>query len=190
MAIRRTLVSAVVVSAALIAVPAHAAPDAPASPPRWTLGLVGGALAPLGAMTDTHERGLDAGLRLSWTSAIGLGIETAIDYSPLPRAAVDGATFDTIYGLAAIGPRYAAGWSILRLGLAAVGGAAMDRTSRTDELGRTTTTAIAPAAQVGVEVELRFVQGGGLMLTGGGTQAFGKLDYRYAYAMGGLALSF
>jgi hypothetical protein len=190
MALRRFLFACAAVIAAGGA--AIAAPEAPASAsqPQWSLGLLGGALAPVGAMRTDHRRGLDAGVRVAWTSRLGLGIETAVDYSPLPHATVDGATFDTVYGVAAIGPRYAAGWSILRLGLAAVGGAAMDRTSRTDVLGRTTTTEIAPAAQVGVELELRVVSGGGVLLTGGGTQTFGKLDYRYAYAMGGLALAF
>ena len=189
MATRQLSVLIACAATAALARQATAAPDAPA-PPRWTLGLVGGALAPMGAMANSHVRGLDVGLRVAWTSKLGLGVETAIDYSPLPHATVEGATFDSIYGLAAVGPRFAAGWSIVRLGLAAVGGAAVDRTRRTDALGVSTSTDVAPAAQVGLELELRFVQGGGVMLTGGGTQTFGKLDYRYAYAMGGLALSF
>jgi hypothetical protein len=176
---------------------ASAAPDevVPSEPsrPQFSLGMVGGVVQPLGSLKDSHQRGLIAGLRLGWTSRIGLGVEAAIDYSPLPHApTLDGARFDTTYALAAIGPRFAAGWTHLRFALAAAGGVAVDHTTQTSPEPATTasTTEVAPAAQVGVEIEVPVVSGGGFLLTGGGTRAFGSLHYDYAWAMGGLAMSF
>ncbi len=186
------------VGAALaVAQVAAAAPEetspAPPSPPQWSLGMVGGVLQPLGAMRDSHHRGLDAGVRIAWTSRIGLGVEVAVDYSPLPHAlTIDGGRFDTIYTTAAIGPRFAAGWSFLRFALEAGGGVAIDHTTNAALIVPVTTTEtdLAPAAQLGLEIEVPVVSGGGIMLTGGGTRAFGALGYEYAWAMGGLALSF
>ncbi|HTJ40786.1 MAG TPA: hypothetical protein VL463_01780 [Kofleriaceae bacterium] len=165
-----------------IARAAAAAPAAePASTP-WQLGLVGGALQPLGSMKFSHERGLDAGMRVSWTSRLGLGVEAAVDYSPLPHVpTADGTRFDTTYATAAIGPRFAAGWSRLAFAIAAGGGVAIDHTITTD---------VAPAIEAGLEIQVTVVDGGGILFTGGGTRAFGSLGYEYAWGMGGLALSF
>lgn len=174
---------------------AAAAPDdaAATAPTSWSLGMVGGVLQPLGAMRDSHQRGLAAGVRLAWTSALGLGVEAAIDYSPLPHVAeLEGTRFDTTYTTAAIGPRFALGWSRLGVALAAGGGVAVDHTTTESALlpGADTRTQVAPALEAGVEIELTVVSGGGIMLTGGGTRAFGSLGYEYAWGMGGLALSF
>jgi len=158
----------------------------------FSLGMVGGLIEPMKAMKDSHERGMLAGLRLAWTSSIGLGVEAAIDYSPLPRKeTIDGARFDTTYATAAIGPRLAGGWSHLRFALAAGGGLAVDHTTEALPLvDPTSSTTIVPAAEVGVEIEVPVVTGGGFLVTGGGTRAFGTLAYEYAWAMGGLALNF
>jgi hypothetical protein len=191
---------ALVLGATAIARAAAAAPDdasatagsAPARP-QFSFGMVGGLLQPTGAMKDSHQRGLIAGLRLAWTSRIGLGIEAAIDYSPLPQRPTDtGDRFDTTYATAAIGPRFAAGWTHLQFAVAAGGGVAVDHTATASALLATTTssTEVAPAAEVGLEIDVPVVDGGGFMLTGGGTRAFGDLAYQYAWAMGGLALSF
>ena len=156
------------VSVIAIARAAAAAPAASTEP--WQLGMVGGVLSPLGAMKESHTRGLDAGVRVSWTSKLGLGLEAAIDYSPLPGTA----QLETTYGTAAIGPRFAAGWSRLGFAIAAGGGVAIDHTTTTD---------VAPALEAGLEIQVTVVDGGG-------TRAFGSLGYAYAWAMGGLALSF
>jgi hypothetical protein len=162
-------------------------------PSPWTLGMVGGVLQPLGSMKDSHVRGLEAGVRFAWTSRLGLGVEAALDYSPLPHApTVDGGRFDTTYATAAIGPRFAAGWSRLGFAVEAGGGVAVDHTSEQSPLlpALQSATQVAPAVEAGVEIELTVVSGGGIMLTGGGTRAFGALGYQYAWGMGGLALSF
>jgi hypothetical protein len=174
------------------AAPADGA-DADTGPSPWSLGMVGGVLQPLGSMKDSHERGLDAGVRFAWTSRLGLGVEAVIDYSPLPHApTIDGGRFDTTYATAAIGPRFALGWSRFGVAVEAGGGVAVDHTTEQSAVLPTTqsSTTVAPAVEAGVEIELTVVQGGGIMLTGGGTRAFGALGYEYAWGMGGLALSF
>jgi len=174
---------------------AIAAPSADAQVATpWTLGMVGGVEQPMGASSDAHERGLDAGMRLAWTSRLGLGVEAALDYSPLPHApSPDGARFDTTFATAAIGPRFATGWSRFGFAVEAGGGVAVDHTNEQSPLlqgGVTRTTDVAPALEAGVEIELTVVNGGGIMLTGGGTRAFGGVATEYAWGMGGLALSF
>jgi hypothetical protein len=192
---RRPVVLAALAAVAMATASTHAAPaeSPPAPRPQWTLGMVGGVEVPLAAMKTSHRRGLAAGLRVAWTSRIGLGLEAAIDYSPLPQQqTIEGERFDTTYTTAAFGPRFAAGWSLVRFALAAGGGVALDHTQASGGLleAPTTTTTFAPAAEVGLEIELHVVPGGGILLTGGGTRTFGPLDYEYAWAMGGVALAF
>jgi hypothetical protein len=166
---------------------------APATTP-WQLVMVGGVEQPLGASKTAHVHGLDAGMRLSWTSRIGLGAYAAVDYSPLPHAPdADGTRFDTTFATASIGPRFATGWSRLGVAVEAGGGVAIDHTREQTALqidGVTSTTEVAPALQAGVEIELTVVSGGGIVVTGGGARAFGAVGYEYAWGMGGLALSF
>jgi hypothetical protein len=193
----RPIVVGVIAAAAAIAAAgagARAAPDegVPAPHrPAWSVSLLGGALQPIGTMKSSHQRGLAAGIRVAWSSRIGLGLEAAFDYSPLPHAAAVDATFDTTYGTAAAGPSYTVGWPTVRFGIAAMGGMAIDRTRTTDTLlGATTDTRTAPAITGAVEIKLLLVSGGGLILAGGGTRTFGTLDYRYATATAGLTLAF
>ena len=190
-----TIVSLVIAIAPAVAA-ADDATSAPAPTP-WQLILLGGVEQPVGASQDTHALGLDAGVRLAWTSRVGLGAYAAVDYSPTPRSdsAPDpaGARFDTTFATAAIGPRYATGWSRLGLAVEAGGGVAIDHTREQTTLqqdGVTTTTELAPALQAAVEIELAVVSGGGIVVSGGGARAFGSVGYEYAWGMGGLALSF
>src|SRR5690242_17441966 len=94
----------------------------------WSVSLLGGALAPLPKMNDTHQPGLLAGARIGWTSRIGLGLEIAGTYSPLPRKPLDEVTYDSHYGTATFGPTYTLGHHVWRLTLAAGGGAAFEKT--------------------------------------------------------------
>ena len=186
-----TIVSLVIAVAPAVAAADDATP-APA-PTAWQLILLGGVEQPVGASGDTHVRGLDAGVRLAWTSRVGLGAYAAVDYSPIPHAPADGTRFDTTFASAAIGPRYATGWSRLGLAVEAGGGVALDHTREQTTLqqdGVTATTELAPALQAAVEIELAVVSGGGIVVSGGGARAFGSVGYEYAWGMGGLALSF
>ena len=167
---------------------------APPAPLPWQLVMVGGVEQPIGTSKQAHVHGLDAGVRLAWTSRVGLGAYAAVDYSPLPHTPdPTGARFDTTFATAAIGPRFAAGGSRLGFAVEAGGGVAVDHTRAQTTLqvdGVTTTTEVAPALQAGVEIELTVVSGGGIVVSGGGARAFGSVGYEYAWGMGGLALSF
>jgi len=192
---RPLLAGVIAVAIAAAGANAAATPDDAGSPaprrPAWSVSLLGGALQPIGTMKDSHTRGLTAGVRVAWSSRIGLGLEAAVDYSPLPHAAAVDATFDTTYATATAGPSFTIGWPTVRFGLAAMGGAALDRTRTTNALlGASTDTRIAPAVTGALEIKLLLVSGGGFILSGGGTQTFGKLDYRYATATAGLTLAF
>jgi hypothetical protein len=185
---------AIAITRASAAAADDAAP-APATTP-WQLVMLGGVEQPIGASKDAHVRGLDAGVRLAWTSRMGLGAYAAVDYSPLPHsesAPDPAARYDTTFATAAIGPRFAAGWSRLGFAVEAGGGVAIDHTRVETALqldGVTSSTELAPALQAGVEIQLTVVSGGGIVLSGGGARAFGAIGYEYAWGMGGLALSF
>src|SRR5829696_8687726 len=113
MTARLVLACAVAVGLAAGAVgPAHAQPpeaaqdgqdadeDSESRGPRayWALCVLGGALQPLGDMDLTHQYGLVATARVSWTSVIGVGAEVGATYSPLPRQPVRGLRAEGNYG--------------------------------------------------------------------------------------------
>src|SRR5262245_20384253 len=72
----------------------------------WSVSLLGGGLVPLPEMNRTHQPGLLAGARIGWASRLGLGLEVAGSYSPLPRKPQDEVTFESHYGTATLGPTY------------------------------------------------------------------------------------
>lgn len=172
--------------AALLALPAAAgaqpapAPDAERGA-RWSLMLGGGALAPVGEMRDGYQDGLVAGLRVGVRSRLGLGLQLAADYSPLPRRSQGADAPDTAYGTVALLPGWTIGRGTVRLQLSAGGGVAAEH-AMTDEI------AAAALAQIGLE--LHVTEGGGLVLLGGATRTFGDLGYQYAWGIGGLTLEF
>src|SRR5262245_14573390 len=149
--------------------------------PRFNLTLAGGALAPLGPMRDDFQSyALLAGIRFGIRAPIGIGVQLALDYSPLPRKD-DGLTmYDTVYGTAALMPGWTIGEGVLRLSVAGGGGVALEQTRTTTTLLSTTEKVAAPIAMGQMGLELHVSKGGGLMLLAGGTKAFQKRDYQYA----------
>lgn len=185
------------VIAAVAAAPAAAlAQPAPEPEPergaRWSLMLGGGALAPVGEMRDGYQDGLVAGLRLGVRSRLGLGIQLAADYSPLPRREVANQTFDTAYGTLALVPTWTIGRGAVRLQLGAGGGVALEHVAVTPpgQAPAMTEDALAAAALAQLGLEVHVTRGGGLVLLGGATRTFGDREYQYAWAIGGLALEF
>jgi hypothetical protein len=151
----------------------------------------GGALLPFGKGGEGLEQGLSAGLRVGWTSAMGLGLDAVATYSPLPRTAVEGEQLQTIYTTAALTPRYTLGSGKVRASLAGGGGAAMDRTTLTIEgMPDTSETSWAPAVTGSAAVELHLLDGGGFFLGGAYTRLFGDLEYQYAEGQAGLIFTF
>lgn len=149
---------------------------------RWSLMLGGGALAPVGEMRDGYQDALIAGLRIGVRSRVGLGIQLAADYSPLPRRSGTSETSDTAYGTLALVPAWTIGRGTVRLQLGAGGGLAVEHAMAEDVL------AAAVLAQIGLE--LHVTRGGGLVLLGGATRTFGDREYQYAWGIGGLTLEF
>jgi hypothetical protein len=154
--------------------------------------LGGGALAPVGEMREGYQDGLVAGIRIGVRSRIGLGIQLAADYSPLPRRSGASETFDTAYGTAALVPTWTFGRGVLRVQAGAGGGVALEHVAMTASDGAPAiaddVVAAAALAQVGLEVH--FTDGGGLVLLGGATRTFGDREYQYAWGLGGLTLEF
>ncbi len=194
---RRTCLAALACTAAATAAPGIAAAQttAPAEETparggvRWSVSLLGGALAPLRSMRDTYQDGLVAGARVELRTRLGLGVVVALDYSPLPRRQTVAETFDTTYGTAALMPAFTLGRGTVRLQLAAGGGGAFEHSTDPDdpEAGG---DHVAPAALAQLALELHLSDGGGLVLAAGGTRTFGEGDraFEYGWAMAGLRL--
>ena len=114
-----------------LTMPANADDDGeePAKKSYWSVSFLGGLLNPLSSMGDSHKRALAAGGRFGWTSKMGLGIDFAADYSPLPRKNVqDLWSYQTHFVLATVGPKMTLGSKKLRVWVAAGGGVAFERT--------------------------------------------------------------
>jgi hypothetical protein len=189
------LLAAAATTAVAGSVPAAAEP-APAGEPepgtRWSLMLGGGALAPVGEMRDGYQDALVAGLRVGVRARVGLGVQLAADYSPLPRRAVAAETFDTAYGTLALIPAWTIGHGTVRLQLGAGGGLAFEHVAVSPAPGAPAMTedTMVPAALGQVGLEIHVTRGGGLVLLGGATRTFGDREYQYAWGIGGLTLEF
>jgi hypothetical protein len=159
---------------------------------RWSLMLGGGALAPVGEMREGYQDGLIAGLRIGVRSRLGLGVQLAADYSPLPRRSQADETIDTAYGTLALVPTWTIGRGVVRLQLGAGGGLAIEHAAITSSDGAPAMTddVLTAAALAQVGLELHVTRGGGLVLLGGATRTFGDLEYQYAWGIGGLTLEF
>jgi hypothetical protein len=151
--------------------------------PVWSLTLSGGALVPIGVMRDSHQDALIAGVRLGIRAQVGIGVELAVDYSPLPRReSPDAMESDTKnYGTAALMPAWTLGHGVVRLQVAGGGGVAVERNGE---------TVAVPVAIGQAAVHLHVTKGGGLVVMAGGTRTFQEREYQYAWGMGGLKLEF
>jgi hypothetical protein len=182
-----TLVCAVIVVIVLGALPAAARADTDRAD-GYGIGFLGGMLLPLGATGDTHERALAAGLRMGYTGRSGLGLDLAIEYSPLPLRAADAAgVSETQFATAGLMPRFTLGKRRLRGWLGAGGGLALQYDTLTDG---STQMLYEPAGMGAVALELHVLTGVGLVAMGSYTRTFGDLAYEYITATGGLLLTF
>lgn len=187
------------VAAALTAAVTLASPDAAARPRRayWMVSFLGGALVPVAETAERRDLGLGVGLRVGFTSKIGLGLALSLDYSPLPVAEVKGAddvVSENHFVAGAIMPRFTLGRGAVRLSLGAGGGAIMEQTrSRPAEdpmAAQETATVFSTAAQGEVGVETYLWESGGLTFNGSYLRSFGERDSQVAAVLGGLIFTF
>lgn len=165
----------------------------------WSIGFLGGVLAPQGDMSDTHKEGLTAGGRLGWTSRSGFGLYVAGQYSPLPRRATADPleSFETHFGTVTLEPTFTLRWRRLRLWLSAGGGASAERTRQLYRGSKgPRKTDYVPAASATAGLELHLFSGGGLVVQGNYTKLFGELgfidglEYQFANLTGGVVFLF
>ncbi|HUH03102.1 MAG TPA: hypothetical protein VML75_13995 [Kofleriaceae bacterium] len=178
---------------------AHAENKPKGAEAYWSIGFLGGVLAPQGDMSDTHKAGLAAGGRLGWTSRSGLGLYVAGQYSPLPRRATGDPveSFETHFGTLTLEPTFTLRWRRLRLWLSAGGGAAAERTRHVYRgMNGQRRTDYVPAASATAGLELHLFSGGGLVVQGNYTRLFGELgfvdglEYEFANLTGGVVFLF
>lgn len=179
----------------LFAVPASAHAERRARAGGYGMSFVGGVLVPLRDMTETHQQGLAAGLRMGYTGRSGLGMDLAAEYSPLPRRMDDGSTgsFETHFGTAALMPRFTLGKGWLRLWLGAGGGVAFEYERQLAADGASvldTSTRFAPAGMGAAGIELHLLSGVGLTALSSYTRTFGDFTYELVTVTGGLLLTF
>jgi hypothetical protein len=155
-----------------------------------SVSFLGGALFPIGSSQTTLQNGLASGVRIGWTSRIGIGVDLKASYSPLAKAPEDGASYQTHYLDLGLMPRFTLGHGTVRLSLAAGGGAAYERTTVTTDTAERSLSRWAPAAAGWAAVELHLLEGGGIFAGGSYTRLFGGGNYQYAEAVGGLIFTF
>ena len=172
----------------LLALPASARAETGKDASGYGIGFLGGMLLPLGATGETHERALAAGLRMGYTGRSGLGIDMAIEYSPLPLSAdAGGGIAETHFATAGLMPRFTLGKGTLRLWVGAGGGLALQYDTLSDG---STQMRYEPAGMGAAAVELHVLTGIGLVAMGSYTRTLGGLAYEYVTATGGLLLTF
>ena len=177
-----TLACAVVLGA----VPALAAAEKPRAG-GYGIGFLGGMLLPMGATGETHERALAAGLRMGYTGRTGLGLDLAVEYSPLPLRDADAAgVAETHFATASLMPRFTLG-NRVRVWLGVGGGLALQYDTLSDG---STQMLYEPAGMGAAALELHVLTGVGLVAMGSYTRTFGELAYEYVTATGGLLLTF
>ncbi len=158
----------------------------------WSLSFLGGALTPMATMSDTHQQGLSAGARLGVTGKVGLGLDLAASYSPLPYSEAETTyRFETHFATAGLMPRYTLGRRRLRLWTAVGGGVAFERVqSFNDDVLIQTDDTYAPIASGSLGLELHILSGIGLTAIGTYHRTFGDIDYEIVDVGGGLIFSF
>jgi hypothetical protein len=170
----------------LVALPASARAETRTRFGGYGIGFLGGVLLPLGPTGETHERALAAGLRMGYTGRSGLGVDMAIEYSPLPQRAAAGIT-ETHFATAGLMPRFTLGKRSLRGWVGAGGGLALQYDTLSDG---STQMRYEPAGMGAAALELHVLTGVGLVAMGSYTRTFGDLGYQYVTATGGLLLTF
>lgn len=132
----------------------------------WSTTLLGGVIVPLGTMTDSHRRSLAAGLRVGWTSRVGLGVDVIGGYSPVSRSDIaDGQRADSHLIGGMVMPRFTLGRGSVRAWVAAGAGLAFQRTNvvaGTETVA--TSNDVAMSADAALAVELHPISGVGLAL--------------------------
>jgi hypothetical protein len=197
--VRRAIAAAALLAALIALGPAEA--HAKAKKPYWLVSFVGGAMVPVGETADERQPGLGVGLRVGYTTKIGLGLSLMAQYSPLPVAdpPADGGgevpdVVENHFVSAALVPRFTLGRDVFRLTLGAGGGGIMEQTrSRpTDQEGGATQTesVFAPAAIGEVGIETHFWGSGGLLVTGSYLRSFGDREAEVGAVLGGLIFTF
>lgn len=172
----------------LAALPAPARAETRNRAHGYGIGFLGGVLLPIGATSDTHQQGLAAGLRMGYTGRSGLGIDMALEYSPLPLQADAGASVaETHFATVGLMPRFTLGKGLLRVWVGAGGGMALQYDTLSDG---STQMAYEPAGMGAAALELHLLTGVGLVAMGSYTRTFGDLGYEYLTATGGLLLTF
>jgi hypothetical protein len=175
---------------------------AKAKKPYWLVSFVGGVLVPVGETADQRQVGLGVGLRVGYTTRIGLGLAMVAQYSPLPvsspPAGGDSAPATDVtenhFVTAALVPRFTLGRDVLRLTLGAGGGGIMEQTrsrAADDPDGQTLVDSVfAPAAIGEVGIETHFWGSGGIVVTGSYLRSFGDREAEVGSVLGGLIFTF
>jgi hypothetical protein len=171
----------------LVALPAPARAETRSRAGGYGIGFLGGMLLPLGATGDTHPRALAAGLRMGYTGRSGLGVDMAVEYSPLPlHADAAAGVTETHFATVGLMPRFTLG-NRLRVWAGAGGGLALQYDTLSDG---STDILYEPAGMGAAGLELHLLTGVGLVAMGSYTRTFGELGYQYVTATGGLLLTF
>jgi len=197
--LRRAAAALAAVAAASSVCPSGA--EAKAKKPYWLVSFVGGVLVPVGETADEREVGLGVGLRVGYTTKIGLGLALVAQYSPLPVSdppAGDAAPAPDVtenhFVTAALVPRFTLGREVFRLTLGAGGGGIMEQTrsrAAEDEAGATLVDSVfAPAAVGEVGIETHFWGSGGIVVTGSYLRSFGDREAEVGSLLGGLIFTF
>jgi hypothetical protein len=170
----------------LVALPASARAETRNRAGGYGIGFLGGVLVPMGATADTRQQALAAGLRMGYTGRSGLGLDMAIEYSPLPPPAGSDVA-ETHFATVGLMPRFTLGKNRLRAWLGAGGGVALQYDTLSNG---STETLYEPAGMGAAALELHVLTGVGLVAMGSYTRTFGDLGYEYLTATGGLLLTF
>ena len=181
-----------------LAAPAHAEDSdngGKESESYWELAFAGGMLMPLSGMTEEHQQSLAGNVRFGWVSSLGLGLDLAIDYSPLSRRQLDPEeVYEVHFATAGLLPRFTLGKHILRLWLAAGGGMTYEQIAHISTRGiaglEPTVRRFSAAGMGAAGLELHAFSGVGLAVTGSYTHTYGEVAYQLVNVTGGLAVTF
>lgn len=191
--------AAALAALAALAVVLNRPADARPRKAYWMVSFLGGALAPLRDTADQREIGLGVGLRVGYTSKLGLGIALSAQYSPLPvveQEPEDGGEADVVtenhFVAANLVPRFTLGRGAVRLTLGAGGGGILEQTrSRPGGEDKANTVSVFAASAVGeVGLETYLWDSGGLVLSGSYLRSFGDREAEIASLLGGLIFTF
>lgn len=161
----------------------------------WELALAGGMLVPFDQMANEHQQSLAGNVRVGWVSSLGLGIDLAVDYSPLSRQAQNpDDIYDIHFATAGVMPRVTLGKKLVRLWLAAGGGMTFEHAKHVATVPGTelepALSRFSPAGMGAAGLELHAFPGVGLAVTGSYTRNFGDSEYQMLNVTGGLAVTF